>query len=130
MAAFSDLSGIPIVGPALGAIAAAAVLAFGVESIQKVNSAADGALVGGAGFKDSQPFMLTPGELVVPRQNFEEVVSAISNQRANEKEGVEESETGGGNMSLLIGFETEEASDMLTVKQNEDSFLGISQQIA
>lgn len=69
---------IPIVGPALGIAGAAAAVAFGAEKIQRVNSAADGALVeGGIPGRDSVPFLLEPGELVVPKRNFNDVVGAV-----------------------------------------------------
>jgi tape measure domain-containing protein len=58
----------------------AAVAASNVAQISKTQfqGAADGALVeGGTKGVDSVPFMLEPGELVVPRRNFDEVISAV-----------------------------------------------------
>jgi hypothetical protein len=38
IAAYTSLAGIPIVGPALGAVAAAALVAYGAEQVSRVNS--------------------------------------------------------------------------------------------
>ncbi|GBR74039.1 phage tail tape measure protein [Candidatus Termititenax aidoneus] len=54
MAGFSAMSGVPIVGPALGVAAAAAAIAFGAEQIAKVNSN-QLALAEGGSFIASQP---------------------------------------------------------------------------
>lgn len=81
---YAGFSTIPIIGPALGIAGAAAALAFGVEQIGKVRGAQDGGLVtGGVRGRDSVPFMLTPGELVVPERNFEEVVGATRAARGD-----------------------------------------------
>jgi len=50
------------------------------------------------------PFMLEPGELVTPRQNFDEVVNAVANQRANQKiRGEDEiNEAGPGPVTNLV----------------------------
>ncbi len=76
----------PFVGPPVGAALAAARIAYGAEQISNVTAAASGALVEGSGNRDSQPFMLTPGELVTPRKNFEEVVGAVRKDRAGGNE--------------------------------------------
>ena len=130
--AVTALSFIPIVGPALGFAAAAAIVAFGAEKIRQVNAAQDGALVeGGMRGRDSVPFLLEPGELVVPRRNFNEVVGSVAAQRA--------AVAGGGVVaapfaeedredipSIVIGFDGPEASQVLTARQIEDTALGIS----
>jgi hypothetical protein len=75
---FKGFSTIPIIGPALGLAGAAAAVAFGAERIGQVVSAADGGLItGGVPGRDSVPAMLMPGELVVPKRNFEQVVGAV-----------------------------------------------------
>lgn len=85
---YAGFSTIPIIGPALGTAGAAAAIAFGAEQIGKVNSANTGALVkGGQPGIDSVPFMLTPGELVAPEQNFEEVVGSVRAAREAQKQG-------------------------------------------
>jgi hypothetical protein len=75
---YRGFSTIPIVGPSLGIIGAAAAVAFGAERIATVVGAADGGLItGGVPGRDSVPAMLMPGELVVPKKNFNEVVGAV-----------------------------------------------------
>lgn len=47
----------------------------------------DGALVeGGSAFRDSQPFMLSKGELVAPRRSFDEVVEGVAMKRGFSKQ--------------------------------------------
>lgn len=76
---YKGFSTIPIIGPALGVAGAAAAVLFGGERIRQVVSAADGGLIeGGVAGKDSVPAMLMPGELVVPRKNFNDVVGAVT----------------------------------------------------
>lgn len=75
---YAGFSTIPIIGPALGIAGAAAAIAFGAEQIGNVLSAAEGGLVeGGVPGKDSVPALLMPGELVVPKRNFNDVVGAV-----------------------------------------------------
>ncbi len=86
---YKGFSTIPIIGPALGIAGAAAAVAFGGERIGAVVSAADGGLItGGVTGKDSVPAMLMPGELVVPKQNFEEVVGAVRGESGGQAEVV------------------------------------------
>lgn len=83
---YNGFSAIPIIGPALGIAGAAAAVAFGAEKISQVNAAADGALVeGGIPGVDSVPFMLQRQELVVPRQNFEDVIGSTRAAREAER---------------------------------------------
>lgn len=67
MSIYSGFATIPIVGPALGVAGAAAAIAFGLEKMNQVRSAATGGIVPGVGSGDTQPFMLEPGEVVVPK---------------------------------------------------------------
>jgi len=130
LAAFTALAGIPIVGPALGAAAAAALIAFGAERAAKVAGFQAGGVVGGTGGIDTQLIAATPGELIIPPQNFEEVLQAVSNQRAANIEAEEaDEETEGVLARVEIGFDGDEAADVLTVRQNEQTFLGTSQAI-
>jgi TP901 family phage tail tape measure protein len=71
--AYSGLAWIPVVGPALGGVAAAALVAYGGEQISKVQGMQTGGIVPGTGSGDIVPAMLEPGELVVPKN----VVPAI-----------------------------------------------------
>lgn len=75
---YRGFSTIPIVGPALGIAGALAAVAFGGERAGDVIRAADGGLIeGGIAGRDSVPALLMPGELVVPRKSFSEVVGAV-----------------------------------------------------
>ena len=69
--AFNALAWIPVVGPGLGAAAAAAISLYGKEQAGKVQRLQSGGFVkGGAdtgGMRDSVPAMLEGGELVLPR---------------------------------------------------------------
>ena len=66
--AYASLSGIPIVGPVLGAAAAAALVAYGVEQQSQISAMQTGGFVpnGLGGARDRIPTMLEPNELVVP----------------------------------------------------------------
>lgn len=90
MSIYQGFATIPIIGPALGVAGAAAAIAFGGERISQVTSAADGGLIeGGIPGVDSVPALLMPGELVVPRKNFDDVVGAVQGK------------TGGGPDAML-----------------------------
>lgn len=81
---FEGFSIIPFIGPALGVAGAAAAIAFGAEQIGNITAAASGGIVtGGIPGIDSVPALLTPGELVVPTRNYEEVVSSVASNRNN-----------------------------------------------
>lgn len=64
-------------GPALGAIAAAAAVATGTARLNEIRSQrfafAEGGIVPGVGNKDTVPALLTPGEVVIPKSNFEDL---------------------------------------------------------
>lgn len=75
--AFSSLAGIPIVGPVLGGIAAAAAVVSGLAQISKIKSTkppttstfADGGIVGGNSFSgDKVPAFVNSGEMVLNTQ--------------------------------------------------------------
>jgi TP901 family phage tail tape measure protein len=68
ISAYASLSGIPLIGPVLGAAAAGAIIAFGVEQQSKISSAQTGGFIPprNAGDRDRVPALLEPGELVVP----------------------------------------------------------------
>lgn len=89
-AAYASLAPIPFVGPALGIAAAAALIAFGVEQASGVLAANQGGMVPrniGIPGVDSVPASLTPGELIVPAQNFDEVVNSVADRRRGSSEG-------------------------------------------
>ena len=81
---YKGFSVIPFIGHALGIAGAAAAVAFGTERIGQVTSAANGGLItGGIAGQDSVPSLLMPGELVVPKQNFNQVVNAVQGNTTN-----------------------------------------------
>lgn len=129
IAAYQAMAGIPIVGPGLGIAAAAALTAYGFERAAEVAKAQEGGIVGGSGFGDKMPFLLEPGELITPRQNFEEVINAVVAQRQAQGQTSTATENEGSYNEVLIGFDGQEAADVLTVRQNEQNYFGISQNI-
>lgn len=78
-AAYTSLIGIPFVGPVLAPIAAAAAILAGQQQLRQIEAQqfAEGGLVPGTGNKDTVPALLTPGEVVVPKQNFEDLKTGI-----------------------------------------------------
>lgn len=107
------------------AVGAAVAVQIGqIISAKPPKAMADGGLVtGGIPGVDSVPAMLMPGELVVPTRNFEETVGAVGAGRDSEIFGGE-----GGATQIVIGFDGEEASQVLTAKQIENQALGISRE--
>lgn len=132
MSIYAGFATIPIIGPILGVAGAAAAVAFGAEQIGKVVSAQRGGIVPGfnRGF-DEVPALLQPGELVVPTNNFNEVISAVAAQRAavataGGDAGAIEAVSGGGSepAAIVIGFDGPEAEKVLTQRRTEASALG------
>lgn len=114
----------PPFGPALGAAGAAAAVAFGAEQISRAVSANTGGIVPGIGPNvDSVPAILTPGELVVPRQNFDEVIDSVARNR-----GFSDTGQSGGSMAVevLIGF-TDDAFEIIEQKLIERRITGTAQ---
>ena len=126
---YTAFSAIPFVGPALGVAGAAAAVAFGAENIGKVLSAQTGGIV--PGFNqggDSVPSLLQPGELVVPRQNFSQVIQAVASRQAevdaNENVAQSTPTTTGGQQMIAIGFDGGEAEKVITARRVEARSLG------
>lgn len=109
--AYSAMAGIPIVGPALGAAAAAAVIAYGAEQQANILAANEGGQVpfsfGSTPGIDSVPAMLTPGELVVPENSYEDVVNDAADRKLEERG--ETSRGSGGTVVIQGDFYGEEA---------------------
>ena len=121
---FNGFSTIPIVGPALGVAGAAAAVLFGVEKISQVQGAARGGLMtGGIPGVDSIPAMLTPGELVAPEKNFDEVVNSVADSRNANRSGDDVS-SGGGVQEVMIGF-TDDAFEIIEQKLLERGAVGV-----
>lgn len=82
--AASAVANVPIIGPGLAVAVAASFVAAGLENVAKIEgvSFAQGGLVtGGTPGLDSVPAMLTPGELVVPNENFQDVVNSYASSQ-------------------------------------------------
>lgn len=92
-AAYASLAGIPVVGPALGAVAAGAAIASGVANVKKITATktanvekpkyARGGVVegGGTGTSDSVNAMLSRGETVINANSsamFSDLLSSIN----------------------------------------------------
>lgn len=125
---YRGFSIIPFIGPALGIAGAAAAVAFGAEQIGKVVSAQRGGLIeGGIRGRDSVPALLEPGELVVPRQNFDEVISAVQGARnqAGGSTDVDSDEEMAAAV-VRVDFESEAAAQIITAQETEDTALGVS----
>jgi len=106
-------------GPFIGPPMAAAIGAAGAVQIGTITGAkfADGGMYfGGIPGVDSLPAMLQQGELVVPKKNFEEVISAVSRDR-NE-------ESAGGIMEVIIGFK-DDAIEIIEQKILERRAIGV-----
>ena len=74
-----------------GAVAAASTVALGLAQVAKITAANSGALVtGGQPGQDTNPFLLSRGEIVAPAKSFDEVVEGTARQRGF----VKASETG------------------------------------
>lgn len=127
---FTGFQSLPFgIGIALGIAGAAAAVAFGAEQIGRVLSAEDGGLV--PGFNqggDSVPAVLQPGELVVPRANFGEVVNAVASQRINESpeatSGIGTGPSGPQEVKVNLQFSGDNAEKFLTARQVEARSLG------
>lgn len=127
---YKGFSAIPIIGPALGIAAAGASLAFNAEQASKIIKAQSGGVVPQVfpGLGDRQPALLEAGETVVPRQNFDELINSVANQRITQGD-LNEGEDRPAQM-VEIGFNGDEAEKVLTSSQNEARALGISEEIA
>jgi hypothetical protein len=126
MNVYAGFSTIPFIGPELGLAAAAAVIAYGAEQIGTVLTANRGGLVtGGIPGIDSVNALLTPGELVVPAQNYEEVVSAVSARRNGREEAHAQSASTAGYAHVEISFK-EQFMEFLEAKLMERRQLNLS----
>lgn len=68
--------------PPFGGIAAASTVALGLAQVAKITAANSGALVtSGQPGQDTNPFLLSRGEIVAPAKSFDEVVEGTARQR-------------------------------------------------
>ena len=74
--------------PPWGVAAAASTVAVGLAQVAKITAANSGALVtGGQPGQDTNPFLLSKGEIVAPARSFDEVVEGTARQRGFVKAG-------------------------------------------
>jgi len=125
---YAGFSTIPIVGPALGVAGAAAAIAFGVEQAGRVIAANEGGLItGGVAGRDSVSALLTPGELVTPAQNFDEVIGSVAFTRALKDNPEAASGFGsGGKLEIELTLR-DELMNFIEAKLIEREKLGVSQ---
>lgn len=106
---------VPFLAPAIGAAGAAAIVAFGAEKTSNVLAANTGGMVPtnmGIPGKDSVNALLTPGELVVPEKNFDEVVGSVAAQRSGSTT-TQNPDEGQGSKSLDLRILLEPVGDLV-----------------
>jgi hypothetical protein len=120
LSAYASLAPIPFVGPALGATAAGALIAFGAEQASNVLSAQRGGVVPGGqgGARDRIPALLEPGEVVIPKAVAPDFQQAFGRPEG----GVEES--GGSSTEVTIQFK-DEAFEIIEQKLSERRAIGV-----
>jgi hypothetical protein len=117
IAAYTSLAGIPMVGPALGAAAAAALVAYGAERFSIAARAQEGGVVPGIGSGDRVPMLLEPGEVIVPAPLAPTFIETVS--RAQE----------GGSTGAMASLEItlkDSLMEFIEIKTNERRNLNIS----
>lgn len=124
ISAYTSLAAIPFVGPALGAAAAAALIAFGVEQQRKIDSTPTmqrGGFVpnlgGTGGARDRIPTLLEPNELVVPSSIAPDFIQAVG------RPDITAGDNRGGGQFVEIGF-TDNAFEIIERKRQERIALG------
>lgn len=122
ISAYSALAGIPIVGPALGGIAAGAVIAFGAEQAAAVTKAQGGGIVpaGPGGARDRIPALLEPGEVVIPKALAPSFIQSVGRP----EEDLTEDPTAGGQTEITIAFR-DDAFEIIEQKLLERRAIGI-----
>lgn len=104
---------------AAGALRAAAITGSAIQGFES------GGIVGnvfGARTGDRIPTVLSDGEIVAPRKNFDEVIEAMARQRGFVPRE-ETTSQGGGVAQIEISF-TDEAAEFITARQLENTTLG------
>ena len=103
--------------PPFNVVAAASTVALGLSQVAKITAANQGALVtGGEVGKDTNPFLLSKGEIVAPAKSYDNVVDGEIRARGYVK-GDENSETNALLSQILAKLETPSIvvnSDFLT----------------
>lgn len=124
--AYTSLSGIPIIGPALGAAAAAALIAFGTEQQAKISAMQTGGFVPNAlgGARDRVPTLLEPNELVVPASVAPNFIQAAGIPDTQSERVVGDQGNNGGNNVIEIMLE-DRAGEFISLEQREGKALGL-----
>jgi hypothetical protein len=111
-------------GIILGLAGGAAAVAYGAEQVAGVLGAARGGLItGGIPGVDSVPAMLTPGELVTPAKNFDEVVNSVADRRNGNAQNSGNSESGYGRIEISL---TDNLMEFIETRIVERQRIGIS----
>ena len=122
--AYSALAGLGPAGPVLGAAAAAALIAFGIEQQATILSAKHGGFVpptnGGA--RDRFPALLEPNELVVPAPIAQSFIQAAGIPDTQGREAIGDQDE--GTPELIIDL-SDRAGEMITLEQREGRTLGL-----
>ena len=123
--AYTSLAGIPIVGPALGALAAGALIAFGVEQQANISKAATGGFVppAGGGARDRVPTMLEPNELVVPAAIAPNFIQAAG--LPDTQSGAAAGDTEGAGGAVIEIMLQDRAGEFISLEQREGKALGL-----
>lgn len=113
--AFAAMASIPIVGPILGAVAAAAAVAAGFVQIQNINSQqfsqAHGGLDSVPAGMDNSTFLLSGGERVVQPEANKDLTSFLGDQKDSSGGG---SNSGGDNYNIELNYTAGGASSSQT----------------
>lgn len=135
VAAYTSLAGIPFVGQALGIAAAAALVAYGTEKVniiknQNMRKALRGGVVsGGVAGVDTEPFLLSKGEAIIPADITPELNNTFRQLREQKTDGFNQSES--GNISVDINFNgdlqslAEILEPKITITQERNGVAGI-----
>lgn len=130
--AYASLAGIPVVGPALGAAAAGALIAFGLEQQAQISAAQQGGFVPPSGFgsginagsRDRVPTLLEAGELIVPRAIAPNFIQAAGIPDTQAGEAVGDVSEGEGTPMIMIDL-SDRAGETITLEQREGRSLGL-----
>lgn len=124
--AYAALAPIPIVGPALGVAAAAALVAYGVEQQARISAAAQGGFVPNVsgGTRDRVPMLLEPDELIVPKALVPSFTQAAGIPDSQSETAVGADTEGQGAAVIEIMLE-DRAGEVISLEQREGRALGL-----
>lgn len=117
-AAYSSMAGIPIVGPGLGAAAAAAAIVAGIANVKSILSV-DTSSGFGSGVSSATPTVSTPA-IVTPPAVVQEVETVRSLTGASEEERL--NQMASDQRVYLVYSDVEQAGRRVQVQQSETSF--------